>query len=121
VAIPIWISGGSNLPKVVTMDKKLHSPICKAALKFKKECFPITFDKGWNYINLSAVINQQKTGYMQLLGPIENEIFAKANSLIGELETKKKTETDIQSFYNWVDQYLSETYKTQLHFDLFND
>ncbi len=121
VAIPTWISGGSNLPKTVTMDEKFCSPICRAALKFKEECFPITYDKGGNYINLSVVINQQNNGYMQLLQPVEKEIFEKANLLIDELEKDKKTGKDIQSFYAWIDQYLSEAYKTQFNYNLFNN
>jgi len=121
VAIPTWISGGNKLPKAVTIDTNFKSPICIAALKFKGECFPITYDRGTNYINLSAVINQQKTGYMQLLQPIEKEIFIKANLLMSELENGKKTEADIQSFYAWIDQYLSKTYTEQFKINLFNN
>jgi hypothetical protein len=121
VAIPTWISAGNQLPKSVTMDKSFSSPICTAALKFKGECFPITYDRGSNYINLSAVINQQKTGYMQLLQPIEKEVFDKANSLTDELEKGKKTEADIQSFYAWIDQYLAKTYSDQFKINLFNN
>ena len=120
VAIPTWIAGGSVLPQTVTMDEKFKSPICSAALKFKAECFPITYDKGFNYINLSVVINQQENGYIQLLQPIEKEIFDKADLLIDELGKGKETEKDIQSFYAWIDQYLSETYRSQFNFDLFN-
>jgi hypothetical protein len=100
------------------MDEKFQSPICSAALKFKAECFPITYDRGSNYINLSAVINQQKNGYMQLFQPIEQEIFDKANLLIDELEKGRRTEKDIQSFYAWIDQYLSKSYKAQFNYDL---
>ena len=121
VAIPVWISGGAVLPKVVTMDEKLQSPICTAALKFKAECFPITYDRGNNYINLSVVINRQKNGYMQLLQPIEKEIFVKTNLLIEELEKGSKSEKDIQSFYAWIDQYLAKTYKSQFGLDLFQN
>jgi len=67
------------------------------------------------------VINQQHNGYMQLLQPIESEIFEKANLLIGGLEKGVKTEKDIQSFYSWVDQYLSEKYKEQFNFKLFEN
>jgi len=120
VAIPTWISGGSNLPKAVCMDDKHHSPICSAALKFKSECFPITYDRGLNYINLSVVINRQKNGYMQLLQPIENEIFKNANRLIEDLDKGKGTEKDIQSFYDWIDQYLSQSYQAQFKLNLFD-
>jgi hypothetical protein len=121
VAIPAWISGGIDLPKAVTMDEKFQSPICTAALKFKAECFPITYDRGNNYINLSVVINRQKNGYMQLLQPIEKEIFVKTNLLIEELEKGSKSEKDIQSFYAWIDQYLAKTYKSQFGLDLFQN
>jgi hypothetical protein len=121
VAIPTWIAGGTDLPKSVSMTKDFSSPICSAALQFKKECFPLTYDRGWNYINLSVVINQQHTGYMQLLQPIESEIFVRANELIGGLDKGVKSGKDIQLFYAWVDQYLSEQYKEQFNLKLFKN
>ncbi len=121
VAIPTWISAGNKLPKVVTMDKSFKSPICTAALKFKEECFPITHDKGWNYLNLSVVVNQQNNGYMQLLQPIEDEIFNKGNLLISEIEKDEKTEEDYQSFYKWLDQYLLKTYKEHFNINLYHN
>lgn len=120
VAIPTWVSAGDQLPKVVCMDTSFKSPICTAALKCKEECFPIKYDKGSNYINLSAVINKQNNGYLQLLQPIENEIFEKTNSLMAELEKGEKTEKDIQSFYNWIDSFLSTKYKEQFNIELMN-
>ncbi len=121
VAVPTWISAGSNLPRAVAMNEQLCSPICAAALKFKAECFPLTYDRGLNYINLSKVINQQQNGYLQLLQPIENEIFQKAGILIDDLEKGKKTDKDIQSFYVWIDQFLAKTYSDKFNLKLFNN
>lgn len=121
VAVPTWIVGGNNLPKAVSLDENKHSPLCNAALKLKEECFPITYDKGWNYINLSAVINQQNNGIMQLLQPIENVIFDKAHLFMTELEKSKNPEQDIQNFYDWIDQYLLKTFKVQFDIKLFED
>ena len=121
VAIPTWISAGEHMPKAVTMDQNLKSPICLAALKFKSECFPITYDRGTNYINFSVVANQQKNGYLQLLQPIEKEIFEKANCLIAEIGKGKKTEADQQSFYGWIDQFLAKSYKEQFKMDIFGN
>lgn len=39
---------------------------------------------------------------------------------MAELEKGTKTEKDIQSFYGWIDQYLSKTYNEQFKIDLFN-
>ncbi|MDD2305355.1 MAG: carcinine hydrolase/isopenicillin-N N-acyltransferase family protein [Prolixibacteraceae bacterium] len=117
VAIPVWIAGGENLPKAVTMNDQFKSPICSAALKFKEECFPVTYDRMNNYINLSAVINKQKTGYVQLLQPIESMIFEKES----DLEKKDCTSQNIQSFYNWVDRFLDKTYQEQFNLELFKN
>ena len=117
VAIPVWIAGGENLPRAVTMNDQFKSPICSAALKFKEECFPVTYDRMNNYINLSAVINKQKTGYVQLLQPIESMIFEKES----DLEKKEHTSQNIQSFYNWVDRFLDKTYQEQFNLELFKN
>jgi hypothetical protein len=121
VAIPVWITGGKQLPKAVMLDQKLKSPLCNMALKFKAECFPLTYDKGWNYINLSVVVNQDHTGYMQVLQPIENEIFKTANAVITDIEKGKKSVEDIPIFYAWLDAYLSEQYRKIFHVDLFGE
>jgi hypothetical protein len=121
VAIPVWISAGEKLPAAVTMDAEFRSPICKAALKFKEECFPITYDRGYNYINLSAVINRENTGYIQLLQPVESTIFERAAILSGEISEGRKTPKDITVFYAWIDQYLAEKYKELFNYDLFNN
>ena len=119
VAIPTWISAGNQLPKAVTMDKNFKSPVCTASLKFKAECFPMTYDRGTNYINLSVVINQQNNGYLQLLQPIEKEIFKKADVLMGEIGTGRKTEADLHSFYSWIDRYLEKSYSEQFRINIF--
>jgi len=121
VALPVWISAGEKLPAAVTMDAEFRSPICKAALKFKEECFPITYDRGYNYINLSAVINRENTGYLQLLQPVESTIFKRAAMLAGEMSDGLKTEKDIPVFYAWLDQYLAEKYKELFNYNLFNN
>ncbi len=120
VAIPAWISAG-ELPKAVKMNDEYKAPFCNAALKLKEDCFPITMDKGFNYINLSAVINKEGTGYYQMLQPVENEIFTKADKLMASLgESKKKSTEAIQEFYAWLDNYLETTYEELFHFDLFS-
>lgn len=120
VAVPAWLSSG-QLPESVKMGDDYRAPICNAALTFKDECFPIKIDKGFNYINLSAVLNQEGTGYLQLLQPIEDEIFEKAEALISNLEDNKKSKSEILTFYEWIDQYLEKSYKAKFDLKLFND
>jgi len=63
------------------------------------------------------VINKQKTGYLQLMQPIESMMFEKA----GELEKGNHTPQDIQSFYNWTDRFLAKTYREQFNLELFKN
>jgi len=119
VAVPVWISTGDKLPECVAMTDSLRAPLCEAALRFKEECFPITFDRGTNYINLSAVINKENNGYLQMLHPIENGIFEMAYKLIEGLDKGKKSVKYIQDFYKWIDQYLSGAYNEKFQYTLF--
>lgn len=121
VAVPCWISAGNTLPRVVAKNNTMKSPICTAALKFKEECFPITYDRGTNYLNLSAVVNRQKNGYLQLLQPVEDVIFDKSEELVKAIEKGTKTFSDIPVFYDWVDHYLSESYKKKFNIDLIDN
>lgn len=121
VAVPVWIAAGDKLPRAVTMDSEFRSPICSAALKFKEECFPITYDRGYNYINLSAVMNSENNGYLQLLQPVEGTLFQRAGMLATELAQGLKTEKDIALFYAWLDQFLAESYKELFNYNLFNN
>ena len=121
VAVPVWIAAGDELPKSVTMDKDLKSPLCKAALLLKEDCFPIKYDNGKNYINLSAVVNKQNNGYMQLLQPVENEIFEKATILTAIPEKGKITKKDFKDFYDWTDKYLLENYLKLFGMNLFDE
>lgn len=120
VAIPAWLSSG-EVPKVLAMDDKYESPICTAALKFKDECFPIKIDHGENYINIAAVMNQEGNGYLQLIRPIEKEIFNKANRLIIEMDNGSNSKKDIKSYYEWVDKFLSKSYKEKFNYSLFDE
>ena len=117
-AIPAWLSAG-EVPKVLAMDNKYESPICTASLKFKDDCFPLVIDHGTNYINLSAVINKEKKGYLQLLMPLEKTIFDKTNLVIKEIEKGTKTKEDIRLLYSWIDEFLSKQYTELFNYDLF--
>ncbi len=115
VAVPVWISAGKSLPRVLAMNDSLRAPLCNAALDFKKDCFPVTRGSGKKYINLAAVINQEQTGYLQLLKPVENTIFEKGENLCVHISNGTKSHGDIQAFYTWVDDYLNNQYKEKFN------
>ncbi|MEA3446913.1 MAG: hypothetical protein U9Q98_00465 [Bacteroidota bacterium] len=115
VAVPVWLSAGKPLPRVLAMNDSLRAPLCNAALALKQDCFPVTRGSGKKYINLSAVINQEQTGYLQLLKPVENTIFEKGEKLCVHIANGTKSYNDIQAFYTWVDKYLNNFYKEKFN------
>ena len=111
VAVPVWLTEEKDLPHVVSMKADLHSPLCDAALLLKDKCFPVKRGSGLKYLNLSAVLNRENNGIMQLLEPVENEIFRRANELVAPASGKKPRDRDILGFYKWLDEYISASYK----------
>jgi hypothetical protein len=96
----------------LSMKENLHAPLCDAALKLKEQCYPIKRADYLRYINLSALINSDKTGIMQVLAPVENEIFRRTNELIASMQTGKPQPEKIQEFYRWLDGYITTSYRT---------
>jgi len=111
VAVPVWISAGKELPRLMSMKTDYHAPLCDAAMKLKSLCFPITRGSGGKYINIAAVINAEKTGIMQQIEPVENEIFIKTRELLSRMPEGKNRTIAIQEHYKWLDSYITESYK----------
>jgi len=111
VAIPVWITEDKKLPLVLSMKDGLHAPLCDAALALREKCFPVKRGSGPKYLNLAELINEEKTGIMQLLEPVENEIFNRANTLILSAAGNKPKENRILDFYKWIDEYLTVSYE----------
>lgn len=112
VAVPVWISAGKELPRLLSMKSDFHAPLCDAAMKLKSLCFPITRGSGGKYIDIAAVINAKNTGIMQLIEPVENEIFIKTRELLTRMPEGKNRTVAIQEHYRWLDSYIAESYKS---------
>lgn len=119
VAVPVWITESNTLPKIVSINADLKSPLCTATLKLKEDCFPLDYDRGSNYINLAAVINEQENGSMQILQREENAIFSKTNHLLKSTDFKNLNNQSIQNHYNWLDNYITELYMRNFGINLF--
>ena len=111
VAVPVWLSAGKELPRILSMKPDFHAPLCDAAMKLKSRCFPITRGEGGKYINIAAVINADGSGIMQQIEPIENEIFLKTRELMSRMPEGKNRTAAIQEHYKWLDSYITESYK----------
>lgn len=111
VAVPVWVSAGKDLPKIVSMKDDLHSPICDAAMALKHKVFPIERGSGYKYIDLSVLLNQEGTGIMQQLEPVENEIFKKTEAMLKVMPEGKLQADKVRELYRWLDSYIPQAYK----------
>jgi len=112
LAVPVWVSAGKTLPAAVSMKDNMHAPLCDAAMTLKNQLFPIKRGSGPKYINVAILLNQEKTGILQKLGPVETEIFMKTAGLVEALPAKGKQQKEaILEHYKWLDGYIIQSYK----------
>lgn len=104
IALPMWVEGGKNIPTILAYDAELkNSPLNAAAMEWKGKCYPLTRSDGYHYLKLNELINQDNTGFIQRIEPIEVEIFDKTDELLTKWGKDVPSKSDIKDFYNWLD------------------
>ncbi|MFZ0471592.1 MAG: carcinine hydrolase/isopenicillin-N N-acyltransferase family protein [Bacteroidales bacterium] len=118
VAVPVWVSAGKKLPWVVSMKDDMHAPLCDAAMQLKGQLFPISRGNGSKYINVAALINDDNTGILQRLEPVENEIFKKTAEMMTAMKGNKSDKELKLEHYKWIDSYIIQSYKEQFGIEI---
>ena len=112
VAVPVWITGDKTLPQVVSMKENMHAPLCDAAMMLKSRLFPIKRGSGGKYMNVALLLNEEKTGILQKLEPVEKEIFSRTDELTAALPAGGRMQKEkILEHYKWLDAYITRSYK----------
>lgn len=111
VAVPLWLIGGPDLPGVMTAPGAENAPLSECALKLREICFPISRGSGRNYLNLAAVINQENTGIIQKLIPLEEEIMKEARERMSIWRKSGFNRPEVQKFYQWVNGRIINGYR----------
>jgi len=112
VVVPVWLKGGSNLPKITMYDEHLkNAPISDKALSLKQACFPVKRGYGKNYLKLNVLYNKEASGIMQKLRPVENHIFDKTHAQMTDWRKNGWSKKQIQEYYKWLDMYIQSEYK----------
>lgn len=113
VVTPIWLDKKTDLPQLVKYDKTLKdAPLCNLALQLKERAF--TYNWGYSskyYINVNALVNAQNSGTLQVLRPLEDEIFNKSYSLLRNWRKNGMNRTEMKAFYGWLDQKVPAFYE----------
>ena len=114
VAMPVWLKGaGKNLPKLLARDDaKKVSPLCNRSVLLAGNVFSYTQGMGSShYMNWEKLYNAEKTGYMQLLAPVEEGVFQRTQPLLEEWRKQGSIDTEaLQSLYNELDDFISTKY-----------
>lgn len=114
VAMPVWLKGADkNLPKLLVHDEtEKVSLLGNWSVILAGDVFSYGQGMGSNrYMNWEKLYNTEKNGYMQLLAPIEENVFQRTQSLLktwresGSIDIKS-----MQSFYNVMDDFISTKY-----------
>ena len=111
VAIPLVLTPSGKLPAIVTDDGTGHSRLNEMGLQLKERVFSLKSGNVEFYGDLSKLINKQETGILQRILPIEKEVMRRGEEAIDELR-KSKSFKSVEFYYDWVDEYLLEQYKS---------
>lgn len=118
ITVPLWVRGGENLPAVLRADASGKAPLNAASLELKKQCYPIERSSGYKYLQISALINSEKTGIVQKLEVAEKAVFEQTKSRITKWLQNKPKKADIKDFYSWLDDYVMKTYASDFGIDI---
>ncbi len=116
VALPVWPKGGADMPNILIADADKNCDLNNWAMQLKEDCYPIKRSAGYKYLQISNLINAEKTGYTQLVEKMENEIF-KSTTIKEKLWINSApSKSEIQEYYKSLNQKVSAFY--QNNFDL---
>ena len=110
VVVPVWVDGGRTLPAILEADKTERAPLCQMALQLKKRLFPLKRGSRKSYLNVSALINKENNGILQLLKPVETRIIEEAEKNLVKWRLKGLSQKETQAFYKWVNDFVQKSY-----------
>lgn len=111
VAVPLFVKAGENQPSymVKSLDSN-NALMCDMSLILKHKVFPIKRGNGNKYMNFNMLYNPAKTGYMQILEPLEDYIFDEGNKLVFNTTDKAYNKVDFDRFYSDIFSKISSIY-----------
>ncbi|WP_321332964.1 hypothetical protein [uncultured Bacteroides sp.] len=115
VAVPVWVKGAEQqLPVLLTRnDETRVSPLCDMAVTLRDRVFSYTQGMGSDrYFNWELLYNSNKTGYMQRLAPVEEEVFNRTLPKLNQWRSQGQLNISEVSFlYKELDRYIAAKYK----------
>jgi hypothetical protein len=110
VAYPVWLNNDQILPELLTAPENKNSEMCDLALRMKKESMPVIRGHGQDYININKIYNTNRSGYMQWIRPLEDEIMQLTHQAMNTWETHPPTGKQISELYKDIDRLVISGY-----------
>jgi hypothetical protein len=114
IALPVWVKGGKNLPKVLLAKGEENCPLNAMSMELKDRCYPISRSAGYKYLKVSELVNAEKTGIIQKLEAAESKLFDYTTQHQNKWREGKASQKEIEEFYKWLDDYTYKTYESML-------
>ena len=79
---PVWCKEGGVDPSLRGNEGNGNSTQCDTVLQRKAEVFPFTKGNGNKYMDMTKLFNEEGTGYVQILKPVNLNTYKKIRALI---------------------------------------
>jgi hypothetical protein len=110
VVYPVWFNDEHLLPLMLSGEKGTNAPLCDKALKLKDLCFPVKRGHGEDYLNLTALVNNNENGILQKLDTFEDQEFANIKPLLTRWKTTPPSPGEVRKFYANYDDKIRTLY-----------
>lgn len=110
VTVPVWVAGGKELPKMISMDKDSTAPLCRKALQLKERAIPVQNEFQDRYLNVRILYNAGQNGIMQKLRPLDDLIFDETTKRYSAWSDSKTRKNEILEYYKWLDDTITKEY-----------
>ena len=113
VMIPLWVKAGDHQPALLTQTKESeNAPLCEWAVALKNHSFPIKSGYGSRYFYWRSMYNDQGTGYMQKLRPVEDEIYRHFNPMLQNWRNRGSIDLkELDRAYEVIAEWITQVYR----------
>ena len=112
--MPVWVKGADEaLPRLLLRDEaEKVSPLGNWSVILAGDVFSYGQGMGSDrYMNWERLYNADKNGYMQLLAPVEDEVFRRAGTVLKEWRKRGRADMKaMRSLYNELDAFIETRY-----------
>ena len=114
VMLPLWVAAGASQPNLLLRNGSSNNAfLCEWAVALKHKSFPIDRGNGGRYFYWKGIFNNQGSGYMQKLTPVETNIY---NHFLPKIEAWRGNGridlTELSRSYSTVTEWIVQAYKS---------